>query len=75
MSMLEDNQWYGTMFPRIPAKHLNEIRKKIREIRGGSDQSRNARGSGHHNDSKRREQKDRSRSPQQKKKRRATRQS
>ena len=25
--MLEDNQWYGTMLPRIPAKHLNEIRQ------------------------------------------------
>ena len=69
MSMLEDNQWYGTMFPRIPAKHLNEIRKKIREIRGAGnqEQTRNVR-SGNSTEIKNR--RDRSKSPQHKKKRR-----
>ena len=32
--MLEETQWYGVMFPRIPAKHLKEIRDKIRSVRG-----------------------------------------
>lgn len=33
LNMLEDNQWYGTMFPRIPAKHLQKIRKHIKELK------------------------------------------
>ena len=56
--MLEENQWYGVMFPRIPAKHLKEIRDKIRSIRGGTSKEPDRR------------RWDRSRSPQSKKKRR-----
>ena len=57
--MLEENQWYGVMFPRIPAKHLKEIRDKIRSIRGGTSKGEPDR-----------RRRDRSRSPQSKKKRR-----
>lgn len=59
--LLEDNQWYGTMFPRIPAKHLKEIRDRIRILRGGNNSN---------SQSDRRERRERSRSPQPRKKRR-----
>lgn len=62
--MLEDNQWYGTMFPRIPAKHLIAIRKNIAKARGKFDVKTPQKGD--NGDDKR----SRSRSPSQKKKRR-----
>ena len=34
LAMLEENHWYGTMLPRIPAKHLQEIRREIDNFRG-----------------------------------------
>lgn len=34
MTMLEENHWYGTMLPRIPAKHLQEIKREIDNFRG-----------------------------------------
>ena len=34
MTMLEENHWYGTMLPRIPAKHLQEIKREIDYFRG-----------------------------------------
>ena len=60
--LLEDNQWYGTMFPRIPAKHLKEIRDRIRDVRGTGNRSQSDRD----RDTSRRE---RSRSPTRKKRR------
>jgi len=64
--MLEDTNWYGVMFPRIPAKHLKEIRDKCRSIRGevNTQQSR-ARAQ-----QQARNRRDRSRSPGSKRKRR-----
>ena len=61
--LLEDNQWYGTMFPRIPAKHLKEIRDRIREVRGGSSGNRSQ------SDKRDNSRRERSRSPQRKKRR------
>jgi len=65
-NMLEDNQWYGTMFPRIPAKHLQDIRKHIAKARGHFELSRNSRNSRFEQKSSR----SRSRSPERRKKRR-----
>jgi len=65
-NMLEDNQWYGTMFPRIPAKHLQDIRKHIAKARGHFEMARNSRNSRFEQKSSR----SRSRSPERKKKRR-----
>lgn len=61
--LLEDNQWYGTMFPRIPAKHLKEIRDRIRDVRGGSSGNRSQ------SDKRDTSRRERSRSPQRKKRR------
>jgi len=61
-NMLEDNIWYGTMFPRIPAKHLQEIRNSLNKVRG--------RQSSRHDRVKNGDRAERSRSPQEKKKKR-----
>jgi len=66
--MLLDNQWYGTMFPRIPAKHLQDIRKHIAKTCGGQPGQQSGMQAKGNNGANNRS--DRSRSPPGKKKRR-----
>ena len=68
MTMLEENHWYGTMLPRIPAKHLQDIQREIDNFRGKT-RSGGAGIKDRNSDKGRGSRRSRSRSPTRKKRR------